>query len=106
MVAALPRLDDTRLAVIGLGYVGLPLAVGFGRSPCLGPVLDAILLVAGAEASVAHGALLLTAYAAGIGLPFLAANQAALDEVAEHERRARLGHEALGFGLQPHGLDA
>lgn len=29
--AALPRADETRVAVIGLGYVGLPLAVGFGR---------------------------------------------------------------------------
>jgi len=35
--AALPRNDDTRVAVIGLGYVGLPLAVGFGRQlPTLG----------------------------------------------------------------------
>jgi UDP-N-acetyl-D-galactosamine dehydrogenase len=35
--AALPRRDDTRVAVIGLGYVGLPLAVGFGRHlPTLG----------------------------------------------------------------------
>jgi UDP-N-acetyl-D-galactosamine dehydrogenase len=41
MVAALPRLDDTRLAVIGLGYVGLPLAVGFGRRlPTLGFDID------------------------------------------------------------------
>jgi UDP-N-acetyl-D-galactosamine dehydrogenase len=31
MDAALPRSEDTRVAVIGLGYVGLPLAVGFGR---------------------------------------------------------------------------
>lgn len=30
-VAALPRPKDVRVAVIGLGYVGLPLAVGFGR---------------------------------------------------------------------------
>jgi UDP-N-acetyl-D-galactosamine dehydrogenase len=29
--AALPRLEQARLAIIGLGYVGLPLAVGFGR---------------------------------------------------------------------------
>ena len=29
--APLPRPEDVRLAVIGLGYVGLPLAVGFGR---------------------------------------------------------------------------
>ncbi len=35
--APLPRPDDTRVAVLGLGYVGLPLAVGFGRQlPTLG----------------------------------------------------------------------
>jgi UDP-N-acetyl-D-galactosamine dehydrogenase len=35
--AALPRPEEMRLAVIGLGYVGLPLAVGFGRKlPTLG----------------------------------------------------------------------
>jgi UDP-N-acetyl-D-galactosamine dehydrogenase len=35
--AALPRPEETRIAVIGLGYVGLPLAVGFGRKlPTLG----------------------------------------------------------------------
>lgn len=32
MNAALPALDDLKLAVIGLGYVGLPLAVEFGKS--------------------------------------------------------------------------
>jgi UDP-N-acetyl-D-glucosamine/UDP-N-acetyl-D-galactosamine dehydrogenase len=36
-VAPLPRPADIRLAVVGLGYVGLPLAVGFGRQlPTLG----------------------------------------------------------------------
>jgi UDP-N-acetyl-D-galactosamine dehydrogenase len=30
--APLPRPEDVRLAVLGLGYVGLPLAVGFGRT--------------------------------------------------------------------------
>ena len=36
-VAALPQPDQIRVAVIGLGYVGLPLAVGFGRVlPTLG----------------------------------------------------------------------
>jgi len=35
--APLPRPDDVRVAIIGLGYVGLPLAVGFGRVlPTLG----------------------------------------------------------------------
>ncbi|HJU07327.1 MAG TPA: Vi polysaccharide biosynthesis UDP-N-acetylglucosamine C-6 dehydrogenase TviB [Rhodanobacteraceae bacterium] len=37
MAAALPRSEEIRIAVIGLGYVGLPLAVGFGRVlPTLG----------------------------------------------------------------------
>ena len=37
MDASLPRADEMRVAVIGLGYVGLPLAVGFGRQlPTLG----------------------------------------------------------------------
>ncbi|HET7561849.1 MAG TPA: nucleotide sugar dehydrogenase, partial [Rhodanobacteraceae bacterium] len=36
-VASLPAFDSVRLTVIGLGYVGLPLAVGFGRQlPTLG----------------------------------------------------------------------
>ena len=40
-VAALPRVDEARVAVIGLGYVGLPLAVGFGRQlPTLGFDID------------------------------------------------------------------
>jgi UDP-N-acetyl-D-glucosamine/UDP-N-acetyl-D-galactosamine dehydrogenase len=35
-------LDDTRLAVVGLGYVGLPLAVEFGRKlPTIGYDIDA-----------------------------------------------------------------
>jgi UDP-N-acetyl-D-galactosamine dehydrogenase len=35
--APLPSMKDVRLAVVGLGYVGLPLAVGFGRVlPTLG----------------------------------------------------------------------
>jgi len=40
--APLPALDDIRVAVIGLGYVGLPLAVAFGRQwPTVGYDLDA-----------------------------------------------------------------
>ncbi|MEP9348356.1 cytochrome c biogenesis protein CcdA [Xanthobacter sp. KR7-225] len=57
--------------LIGPYVVGL--AFGFGWSPCVGPVLAAILLVAGAEASVGRGMALLAVYAAGIGIPFLIA---------------------------------
>ena len=56
-----------------LGAYVIGLAFGFGWSPCVGPVLAAILIVAGAEASLGRGALLLALYAAGIGIPFLLA---------------------------------
>ena len=56
-----------------LGPYLVGLAFGFGWSPCVGPVLAAILIVAGAEASVGKGMLLLGVYAAGIGIPFLIA---------------------------------
>ena len=49
------------------------LAFAFGWTPCIGPVLAAILAVAGSETSVSHGALLLAAYSAGLGIPFLLA---------------------------------
>ena len=49
------------------------LAFAFGWTPCVGPVLAAILFVAGAEGTAARGALLLAIYSLGIGLPFLLA---------------------------------
>lgn len=56
----------------GAYLVGL--AFAFGWTPCVGPVLAAILMVAGVEGSAGRGALLLGAYAFGIGLPFLLAS--------------------------------
>ncbi len=49
------------------------LAFGFGWTPCVGPVLAGILMVAGTQASVGRGTLMLVSYAAGIGIPFLLA---------------------------------
>lgn len=61
--------------IIGAYVIGL--AFAFGWTPCVGPVLAAILFVAAAEDSVLRGASLLAAYAAGIGIPFLLAALAA-----------------------------
>lgn len=42
-----------------------------GWTPCIGPILGAILVYAGSQGTVAQGALLLTAYSLGLGVPFL-----------------------------------
>jgi cytochrome c-type biogenesis protein len=49
------------------------LAFAFGWTPCIGPILAAILSVAAAEATVTRGAGLLAIYSAGLGSPFLIA---------------------------------
>jgi cytochrome c-type biogenesis protein len=55
------------------GAFAVGLAFGFGWTPCVGPILASILLLAGSETTAGRGAALLAAYAAGIGVPFLAA---------------------------------
>jgi cytochrome c-type biogenesis protein len=56
-----------------VGSYVMGLAFAFGWTPCIGPVLAAILAVAGSEATVARGAGLLAAYSLGLGIPFLIA---------------------------------
>lgn len=47
-------------------------AFGFGWTPCLGPILTSVLAVAASQGEALRGALLLVAYSAGLGVPFLA----------------------------------
>lgn len=49
----------------------LGLAFGFGWTPCIGPVLGAILTVSAVQTTVSGGITLLAFYAAGLGVPFL-----------------------------------
>src|SRR2546427_9230268 len=51
--------------------IGLAFAIGW--TPCVGPILAAILLRAGSSGTAAQGAVLLAIYSAGLGLPFLIA---------------------------------
>ena len=55
------------------GAYVMGLAFAFGWTPCIGPILAAILTVAGSEDTAARGAILLGAYSAGLGIPFLMA---------------------------------
>ena len=63
-----PNLD--RFGSLAAPVAGV--AFGFGWTPCIGPILGSVLAVAGTAGSTGHGATLLTAYSAGLGLPFLA----------------------------------
>jgi len=59
---------------VGLwGAYVMGLAFAFGWTPCIGPILAAILSVAAAEATVVKGAGLLAVYSAGLGIPFIIA---------------------------------
>jgi len=49
------------------------LAFAFGWTPCIGPILAAILTIAGTQETVGRGATLLLAYSIGLGLPFIVA---------------------------------
>lgn len=55
------------------GAYVLGLAFAFGWTPCIGPILGAILTASAASATMGQGIALLTVYAAGLGLPFLLA---------------------------------
>ncbi len=49
------------------------LAFAFGWTPCIGPVLAAVLTTAASEASLARGISLLLVYSLGLGIPFVLA---------------------------------
>src|ERR1700709_2764598 len=59
---------------VGLwGAYVMGFAFAFGWTPCIGPILAAILAVAASEATLTKGASLLAVYSAGLGIPFVIA---------------------------------
>jgi cytochrome c-type biogenesis protein len=63
--------DSRPAGLVGAYVIGL--AFAFGWTPCIGPVLGAILAVAAGEDSVRQGVSLLFVYSLGLGIPFVVA---------------------------------
>lgn len=84
--------------LIGAYVIGL--AFGFGWTPCVGPALAAILMVASGMGELWHGGLLLLVYGLSMTLPFVVAALFAgpfLAWVARH--RALMGHVEKAMGV-------
>jgi cytochrome c-type biogenesis protein len=85
---------------VGLwGAYAMGLAFAFGWTPCIGPILAAILAVAASKETVAKGAALLAVYSAGLGIPFLLAAFAVepcMAFIAHFKRHLELVEKAMG----------
>src|SRR5690606_20042436 len=79
--------------------LGMTFAAGW--TPCIGPVLGSVLVLAGTTATAAQGALLLLAYAAGLAVPFLLVTvflgrmRAGLRKLLPHAERIRFASGVL-----------
>lgn len=91
----------------GWGAPVMGMAFAFGWTPCIGPILGGVLTLAAATGSVGRGIVLLVAYAAGLGVPFLVSGLA-LSEMSRvfgwFKRNSRLINGVAGgimivFGL-------
>ena len=54
-----------------LGTLIIGMAFGAGWSPCIGPLLGSILIIAGSQETVRQGVILLGIYSAGLAIPFI-----------------------------------
>jgi cytochrome c-type biogenesis protein len=79
-VIRIPLLDRERRVTAGnlpTGRVSSSFLIGVtfgaGWSPCVGPILGAILTMASSQGDINHAAMLLTVYSAGLSIPFLTA---------------------------------
>ncbi|MDH3956991.1 MAG: cytochrome c biogenesis CcdA family protein, partial [Desulfobacteraceae bacterium] len=63
------NLEKKPLHFFGTLIIGM--AFGAGWSPCIGPLLGSILIIAGSQETVWQGVLLLGIYSAGLAIPFI-----------------------------------
>jgi cytochrome c-type biogenesis protein len=60
--------ESKKLGLLGAFLVGF--AFAFGWTPCIGPILAGILVLASRQETIGQGILLLTSYSLGLGIPF------------------------------------
>ena len=60
---------DGREGLLGSAFMGMVFSAGW--TPCIGPLLGAILTLAATTGNVAQGIVMLTAYSIGLGIPFV-----------------------------------
>jgi cytochrome c-type biogenesis protein len=77
-----------------LGAMLVGVAFAFGWTPCIGPILAAILAVAGSRDSVREGVLLLAVYSLGLAIPFLLTSLA-IDRFFSLTSRIRKHYHAI-----------
>src|SRR5690606_17764949 len=65
------RIDAGDQGGSAFGAYVLGLAFAFGWTPCIGPILGAILSMVAQEASIGRGVAMMATYAVGLGLPFV-----------------------------------
>lgn len=78
------HLQSKPMGFLGSFLVGITFALGW--TPCIGPILGSILMVAASQGSVVKGVSMLSAYSLGFAIPFLAA-AAALNVFLKSYRR-------------------
>jgi cytochrome c-type biogenesis protein len=76
------------------GALLVGIAFAFGWTPCIGPILSAILAVAASKNSVAEGVTLLAVYSAGLGIPFLMTSLA-INQFFNVSKRIRRHYHAI-----------
>lgn len=75
----------------------LGLAFGFGWTPCIGPILGAILTVSAGSTTVTSGVALLAIYSLGLGLPFVLTAAFTNELIARMSSISRLGRGLQAF---------
>lgn len=83
------------------------LVFGFGWTPCIGPVLASVLTLASVKESLYEGALLLSVYSLGLGIPFILSSLAInklIKKIKKYKRYIHLVERMMGLILALTGI--